>query len=291
MPRPARRIGTTSGWGAASLTPVVGADRRDDVDRLDPHVAGGLVGQQRDQLVGQPAERRGVGVLVAQGGELVGDERVVDDVGAHGRNPSGSAARLRPRPGNRGWPQAAARLPLLKATDGRPRRGSEGEPWPSTIDGVDFALAAYREEGVWQVQELAHDVLGDVDALAHALRRFPGDGGAVGHGRHRRGLLRDRPGRRRRRPACCSPTSPPPTSGSSPAPRSTHLGLPLPEDEDDQVPGRRPRHRSATSAWRAMDMGVLLDDVDLYPDEMLSDVARRLGFGALFDEAVGLTSA
>ena len=28
-------------------------------------------------------------------------------------------------------------------------------------DGVDFALAAYREEGVWQVQELAHDVLED----------------------------------------------------------------------------------------------------------------------------------
>ena len=41
----------------------------------------------------------------------------------------------------------------------------------------------------------------------------------------------------------------------------------------------------------AMDMGVLLDDFDLYPDEMLSDVARRLGFGPLFDEAVGLTSA
>ena len=41
----------------------------------------------------------------------------------------------------------------------------------------------------------------------------------------------------------------------------------------------------------AMDMGVLLDDVDLYPDEMLSDVARRLGFGQKFDEAVGLASA
>jgi putative tRNA adenosine deaminase-associated protein len=41
----------------------------------------------------------------------------------------------------------------------------------------------------------------------------------------------------------------------------------------------------------AMDMGVLLDDFDLYPDEMLSDVARRLGFGPLFDEAVGLASA
>jgi hypothetical protein len=41
----------------------------------------------------------------------------------------------------------------------------------------------------------------------------------------------------------------------------------------------------------AMDMAVLLDDYDLYPDEMLSDIARRLGFGPLFDEAVGLASA
>ncbi len=41
----------------------------------------------------------------------------------------------------------------------------------------------------------------------------------------------------------------------------------------------------------AMDMAVMLDDVDLYPDEMLSDVARRLGFGPQFDETVGLASA
>ena len=41
----------------------------------------------------------------------------------------------------------------------------------------------------------------------------------------------------------------------------------------------------------AMDIGVLLDDDDLYPDEMLSDVARALGFGELFDDLVGLTSA
>ena len=47
-------------------------------------------------------------------------------------------------------------------------------------DGVDFALAAYREEGVWQVQELAPDVTEDVEHLANALRRFPGDHGAVG---------------------------------------------------------------------------------------------------------------
>ena len=68
------------------------------------------------------------------------------------------------------------------------------------------------------------------------------------------------------------------------------LGLPEPEDEDDQVPAGD-LDLLGDLGMHAMDMGVLLDDVDLYPDEMLSDVARRLGFGELFDDAVGLTSA
>ena len=36
------------------------------------------------------------------------------------------------------------------------------------------------------------------------------------------------------------------------------------------------------------DLGVLLDDTDLYPEEILSEVARALGFGELFDDLVGL---
>ena len=50
----------------------------------------------------------------------------------------------------------------------------------TAADAVDFALAAYREEGVWQVAELTHDHVEDVETLASALRRFPGDHGAVG---------------------------------------------------------------------------------------------------------------
>jgi putative tRNA adenosine deaminase-associated protein len=158
-----------------------------------------------------------------------------------------------------------------------------------TIDGIDFALAAYREEGVWQVQELVHDVLGDVDALAHALRRFPGDGGAVGMiavdedffvivrvaGAMTRILLSDVTAA---------------DEWELAASAVEHLGLPLPEDEDDQVPAGD-LDLLGDLGMAAMDMAVLLDDFDLYPDEMLSDVARRLGFGPLFDEAAGLTSA
>ena len=32
----------------------------------------------------------------------------------------------------------------------------------------------------------------------------------------------------------------------------------------------------------------LLDDLDLYPDEMLGDIAAKLGFGKQFDETVGV---
>ncbi len=157
------------------------------------------------------------------------------------------------------------------------------------IDGVDFAVAAYREEGEWQVEELVHDVLGDVPTLAGALRRFPGDGGAIGRvaidedffvivrvaGPSVRILLSDITAAEEWELA-----------------RSAvdELGLPEPEDEDEQAPAGD-LDVLGDLGMAAMDMGVLLDDLDLYPDERLSDVARRLGCGALFDEAVGLTSA
>lgn len=159
------------------------------------------------------------------------------------------------------------------------------------LDEVDFALAAYREEGVWQVEELAHDVLTDLDTLAHALRRFPGDGGALGlvaidedffllvrvAGASTRVLLSDVTAA---------------DEWELAASAVAFMGLPLldDEDEDEQVPAGD-LELLADLGMHAMDLAVLLDDVDLYPDEMLSDIATRLGFGPLFDETVGLASA
>ena len=157
------------------------------------------------------------------------------------------------------------------------------------VEAVDFALAAYREEGVWTVEELADDVIEDVETLSHALRRFPGDGGAVGlvavdedffvivrvSGPTTRLLLSD-----------ITAADEWELAGSV----IDFLGLPPPEDEDPQVPAGD-LDLLGDLGMHAMDMGVLLDDVDLYPDEMLSDIARKLGFGELFDDAVGLTSA
>ena len=157
-------------------------------------------------------------------------------------------------------------------------------------DGIDFALAAYRESGEWQVQELAHDHLGDVSAIALALQRFPGEGGAVAlvavdedffvivrvSGASTRVLLSD-------------VTAAEEWELASSA--VEHLGLPdLDEDDEDPVPAG-----DLGLLWdlgmAADDMGELLDDDELFPDEALSDIARQLGFGELFDDAVGLSPA
>lgn len=157
------------------------------------------------------------------------------------------------------------------------------------VDGVDFALAIFREEGEWAVQELAHDVLTDFDTLVAALRRFPGDGGAVGMvgidedffilvrvaGPSARVLLSD-----------ITAADEWELAGEV----VEFLGLPMPEDEDDEEPAGD-LGILADLGMSAMDMGILLDDYDLYPDEMLSEIARKAGFGKLFDDAVGLTSA
>jgi putative tRNA adenosine deaminase-associated protein len=158
-------------------------------------------------------------------------------------------------------------------------------------DGIDFALAAFREDGDWQVQDLAHDQLADVETISHALRRLPGDGGAVAlvaidedffiivrvAGASTRVLLSD-------------VTAADEWELASSAVEFLKLPELELEDEDDQVPAGD-LDLLGDLGMHAMDMGLLLDDVDLYPDELLSDVARRLGFGEKFDDAVGLTSA
>ena len=45
---------------------------------------------------------------------------------------------------------------------------------------VDFALAAFLEDGDWQVQEIASPAFDSIEALSHALRQVAGDDGAVG---------------------------------------------------------------------------------------------------------------
>ena len=54
------------------------------------------------------------------------------------------------------------------------------QEFEANTEGVDFVLVAYREEGLWQLQELEAEKAADLDGFAVELRRYPGDGGALG---------------------------------------------------------------------------------------------------------------
>ncbi|MDN5744953.1 MAG: tRNA adenosine deaminase-associated protein [Nocardioidaceae bacterium] len=156
-------------------------------------------------------------------------------------------------------------------------------------DAVDFALAAYREDGAWQLAELSPDHAVEVDALVPALRRFPGEGGVLGlvaveedyffvvrvTGHLTRVMLSDISAA---------------TDSAIAASVVEHLGLAAVDDEDDPEPAGDLELLSDLGL-DAMGLAEILDDEEFYPDEMLSEVARQIGFGDLFDATVGLTSA
>lgn len=154
----------------------------------------------------------------------------------------------------------------------------------SDASAVDFALAAYREEGAWQVESLPPQIADDLEALVTVVRQRPGDGGALGlvsvdedffvavrcAGGGVRLLLSDVT-----------------AATESPLARAVlhRLELPLPTDEDRVQPAGDVGI-FADLGVEPMDLAAICDHLDLYPDEMLGEVADRLGFRAEYERAV-----
>ena len=153
---------------------------------------------------------------------------------------------------------------------------------------VDFAVVAYRDEGLWQVQPLPSGSADDIDTLVTALRPWPSDTGAIGlvsvdddffviarvMGGRTQLLLSD----------VTAATEWELASGVIDL-------LDLPEPDDDEAP--QPAGDLGLLAdlgVSAMDMGVLCDDEDLYPEDVLVDVARQIGFESQFQAAVDAVS-
>jgi putative tRNA adenosine deaminase-associated protein len=151
-------------------------------------------------------------------------------------------------------------------------------------EGVDFALALYREDGRWVVESMPPRVAADLRTLVTALRQRPGDAGAIGLvsvdedffvavrvlGPDVRLLLSDV------------------TAATEwPLAREVldHLGLPLPDD-DDQIQPAGEIGIFADLGAGPMDVAAICDDVDLYPEEMLAEVADRLGIAREYAQAV-----
>ncbi|MCW2769080.1 MAG: hypothetical protein JWR27_513 [Aeromicrobium sp.] len=150
-------------------------------------------------------------------------------------------------------------------------------------DDVDFAVAAYRDEGAWRVVELNPRLGEDVDDLSDALSRFPSDVGVLGivsmsddffvilrrSGTRVRAMLSD-------------------VTAIDDWPLAVGVAdlVDLPEIEDDGQAGGD-LEILADLGMSALDLGMLCDDDDLYPQDILMDVAERLGFGPELEAIIG----
>lgn len=153
------------------------------------------------------------------------------------------------------------------------------------VDAVDLALVAYLDDDEWRLSELSDAALESVESIAEELRRYPGDKGCLAllsidedfvivvrvDASHTRVLLSD---------ASAA------TDWSLARSVMTQLGVHL-HDLDEQVPAGD-LAICADLGMSAEEMGELLDDVDLFPEEVLSEIADALGFGAEFDDLVGI---
>jgi hypothetical protein len=134
-------------------------------------------------------------------------------------------------------------------------------------DDVDFAVAAYRDGGIWRVVELNPQLAEDVDDLSEALSRFPSDVGVLGlvsmnddffvilrrSGTQVRAMLSDVTA----------------------------------ADEWRLADGVADLEILSDLGMTAFDLGMLCDDDDLYPEDVLRDVADRLGFGVELETILG----
>lgn len=154
---------------------------------------------------------------------------------------------------------------------------------------IDFAVAAYLEESTWQAAGLPPRSASDLELLIRALRQLPSEGWALGfvsvdddffvllrvEGQDVRCLVSDV------------------TAATEwPLAREVidYLDLPIPDDEDQAQPGGD-LGIVGDLGMGAMDMGLLCDNPDdLYPDEMLTEIAERLGFGPAFRRVIDAAS-
>jgi putative tRNA adenosine deaminase-associated protein len=148
----------------------------------------------------------------------------------------------------------------------------------------DLAVVAYRDEGEWTLAELPAQALSSVEKIAAELRRYPGENGTLALlavdedfamvirtlGANTKVLLSDVT-----------------AAADWKLARDAADLIGADVDDDDPVPAGD-LGIVADLGMSADDMSELLDDLDLYPEEILSEIAARIGIGERFDEFAGL---
>src|ERR1700759_2872517 len=153
----------------------------------------------------------------------------------------------------------------------------------------DFAVVVYREDDAWEAEGLPVALTENLDGLTHALRQQPSIGATLGLvavgddffvalqvlGGQVTVFLSDLT-----------------ASVDWPLARQVleYLEIPVPDDEDlDQVLPAGDLSIFADLGIDEMELGAISGDLDLFPDEMIASLARRIGFGHALERALDST--
>lgn len=148
-----------------------------------------------------------------------------------------------------------------------------------TDEDVDFALAAYREEGRWIVARLPARAATTAEHLAAALRQLPGEGGVFGFvciAEEFFVVLRTVPGDVRgliSDGACM-------LDWSLAADVADLIDLDWDEDDVEEFEPAGDLQLCTDFGLDADELLMICQDDELLPDEQVRAIAKRMGFGA-----------
>jgi putative tRNA adenosine deaminase-associated protein len=152
----------------------------------------------------------------------------------------------------------------------------------------DVAVVVYREDDAWDVDLLPPALTEDLNGLIGVLRQQPSIGGTIGlaaveddffvivrvMGGQATVFLSDLTAA---------------VDWSLARQVLRYLDLVVPEDEDlDQVLPAGDLSILADLGLDEMDLGMIAGNLDLFPDEALAIIARKLGFGQAYERALTL---
>jgi putative tRNA adenosine deaminase-associated protein len=154
------------------------------------------------------------------------------------------------------------------------------------VTSDDFSVVVFREDDAWEAEVLPAALLQNLDGLILALRQQPSIGGTIGlaavgddffvalrlTGGHVSVFLSDLT-----------------AAVDWPLAQQVldYLELPVPHDEDlDQVLPAGDMSIFTDLGVDEMELGALSGDLDLFPDEVLASIARRIGFGQALERAL-----
>ena len=156
------------------------------------------------------------------------------------------------------------------------------------VSETDFAIVVFREDDGWNADVLPVAVTDDLQGFIRVLRQQPSIAGTIGLagiddyffvavrmiGNQVSVLLSD-------------------IGAALDYPLAEqvldYLDIPIPDEEDlDQVLPVGDLSIFADLGLDEMDLGMVAGDLDLFPDEALAIIARKLGFGQAYERALTL---